>query len=185
MKRTFIAIKVPLSDDIKDIIDDVKFELMEEKIKWVEEWNMHITLFFLGETDFYLIDKVKEKLFLEIAKINSFQLSINKLGIFKNLHDPKVIWLGLMQSKSLLDLKRQVDDIMISLGISAERKYFNPHLTLGRTKFLKDKVNLKSLLDKYREFESVRIQVNKVYFFESVLTPKGPQYNIISEIELA
>lgn len=45
MKRTFIAIKIPVVKQKMEIIADIQEALRDEKIKWVESWNMHITLF--------------------------------------------------------------------------------------------------------------------------------------------
>jgi len=62
MKRTFIAVKIPVSRTTAEIIQDIKSELQDEKIKWVETFNMHITLFFAGETHDEMIKKISSEM---------------------------------------------------------------------------------------------------------------------------
>lgn len=184
MKRTFIAVKIPFKKHTLEIIQDIKTELQEEKIKWVESWNLHLTVKFLGETEEQKIDEIKVKLNEKISHIRKFDLKIQKLGIFGALKDPKVIWLGVERSDKLQNLKNAVDNVLQDLGYTFEKNMFKPHLTIGRIKYIKDKSTLKEIIERYKEYEFDIVKVDRIFFYESQLTPKGPIYKVIKENQL-
>ncbi len=185
MKRTFIAIKIPLSKITAELIHDIKFKLRDEKIKWVESWNLHITLFFLGDTEDDLIEKVKKGLFAILKDIKSFKLKCSGVGVFKNIHNPKALWFGIEKSEKLNELKYTVDKLMSSIGFKTEDKEFRPHLTIARTKHIKEKNLIKELVHHYQDENIQEIEVNEVLFYESKLTPKGPVYSVLTKVSLS
>ena len=184
MKRTFIAIKIPFTKNISEISQRIKVDLIDEKIKWVEEWNLHITILFLGDTDENDIRRINDKFFMGLKEFKSFALNLTGIGVFKNVYNPKAIWLGVEESKNLKDLYKFIIGTLISLGIEIQRRDFKPHITIGRTKFIKNKNNLKNLVERFKEKEIDQIKISEVYYFESTLTSKGPLYNVIHEFKL-
>lgn len=184
MKRTFIAVKIPVSKQTAEIIQDIKSELQNEKIKWVEIFNMHITLFFAGDTDEEMIQKISTALEDVLKSKKSFTLRGKGIGVFKNLNNPRVLWLGIEKSESLQYLKCEIDRMMKKLGFEIENRPFKPHLTLGRIKSINDKRKLKQVLDDYENIELQNFEINKVFFYESKLTPEGPVYKVIKQVEL-
>lgn len=184
MKRTFIAIKIPVLKNMENIVNELKLTLNDEKIKWVESWNIHITLFFIGDTEEDMIVEIGEALKYKLKEFKKFSLECFGLGVFKSIYNPKAFWLGLKESELLQDLKKSVDDIMRSFGYSVDERKFKPHITIGRTKFLKDKNQLKQLINKYENAFIQDIEVNEVVFYESELTAKGPIYKVLKSIPL-
>ena len=51
MKRTFIAIPVTPSPQLKELFRDARYRLSGSGIKWVDPESLHLTLKFLGDTD--------------------------------------------------------------------------------------------------------------------------------------
>lgn len=184
MKRTFLAIKTPISKQTAEFIQNIKFALKDEKIKWVEDWNLHITLFFIGDIDENIIDEISNKLTNNLGGIKSFNLICEGVGVFKNVYKPKVIWFGIRQSEDLTNLKLAVDKVISSFGFTIEERDFKPHLTIGRVKFIKNKDKIKDILEKYKEIEVQNFSINEVIFYESKLTPKGPVYEVLKKFPL-
>lgn len=184
MKRTFIAIRTPISKQTAEFIQDIKFVLKDEKIKWVEDWNLHITLFFIGNIDENIIDEIGNKLTDNLGKIKSFTLSSEGVGVFKNVYKPKILWFGIRQSENLTNLKLAVDKVISSFGFTIEERDFKPHLTIGRVRFIKNKDKIKNALEKYKEVEIQDFSINEVIFYESKLTPKGPVYEVLKKVPL-
>lgn len=184
MKRTFIAIKIPLTKNASELINEIKFELKEERIKWVESWNLHITLFFIGDTEENMIDEIGKSLSEKLENISPFNLKCENLGVFKNTLNPKALWIGIHESESLNGLKLAVNEALSMLGFSTEERLFKPHLTIGRTKFLNDKNRIKKLIEEYKDVVFQNLQIDKVSFYESILTPKGPIYKVLREFQL-
>ncbi|MCG8411593.1 MAG: RNA 2',3'-cyclic phosphodiesterase [Bacteroidales bacterium] len=183
MKRTFIAINTQLSDDSLELVDELKTELQDEKIRWVSNNNFHLTLFFIGDTAPNLIPDILKSLRNALCKFDSFLLKCRGLGVFRNYKNPKTLWFGFEPSEQLLRLKKEIDSVMSFLGFDQELA-FNPHLTLGRTQFIRDKNNLKSLVDRFSNTPIQTFHVNEVLFIESVLTPQGAIYKPLDAIKL-
>lgn len=184
MKRTFIAIKIPLSRQSAEIIDDVKKQLVTEKIKWVDTWNMHITLHFLGDTDETILDDIGTELKKQLKDSKPFSLRCNGLGLFKNIHNPKVLWFGIDRSDELFNLKERVDNALKPFAFFKEGRMFKPHLTIGRIKFIMDKNTLTNVLNEYKNTHLQDFNITEVLFYESELTPKGPIYKVIQKFDL-
>lgn len=184
MKRTFIAIKIPLSRQSAEIIDDIKKQLATEKIKWVDMWNMHITLHFLGDTDETILNDIGTELKKQLKDFKSFTLGCNGLGLFKNIHNPKVLWFGINRSDEFFYLKKRIDDALKPFGFFKEGRMFKPHLTIGRIKFIKNKNILSDILSEYKNMHLQDFNITEVLFYESELTPRGPIYKVIQKFDL-
>jgi 2'-5' RNA ligase len=184
MKRTFIAIKIPLLKQKQELVFNVQQQLKDEKIKWVDLWNMHVTLFFLGDTKVNLIAVISEKIKEQLADMKSLKLKMNGIGVFKSLNDPKVVFIEIEASDELKNLKTRIDQAIVPFGFKNDKREFKPHLTLGRIKFIQDKTNLKRVLEnsKFQDFGD--IHVGEVLLYESILTPKGPIYKVLNRFAL-
>ena len=184
MKRTFIAVKIPVSRTTAEIIQDIKSELQDEKIKWVETFNMHITLFFVGETHDEMIQKISSELENLLKNKKPFTLKGEGIGLFKNLNNPRVLWLGIEESEYLQHVKKEIDQMMGNFGFAIEDRKFKPHLTLGRMKQINNKAKLKNVLEHYKEVKFQDFFIDNVIYYESRLTSSGPIYKVIKQIAL-
>ena len=167
MKRTFFAIKIPLTKNISEIYQQIKVGLEDEKVKWVEEQNLHITILFLGDTDENDIEIICDELSLRLKEFNSLLLKLTGTGVFKNVYNPKAIWLGIEESENLKELYEDIVNAIASKGFEIQKKDFKPHITIGRTKLIKNKHNFKKLIESSKEKEIDQIKINEVYFYES------------------
>ena len=72
--RTFIAVKIEPQAELIELIEHLKKIFEKEKIKWVEENNLHLTLKFLGDTSPTQVEEVKNILLkkLKIQFLNKF-----------------------------------------------------------------------------------------------------------------
>jgi len=179
MKRLFIAIKILDSQELKSQIDFITKSLNDERIKWVEIWNLHLTLIFLGDTEEEKLNDIKVAINSMTALFTQFQLVIKSAGGFKDLENPTVIWLGIEQNQTLEEIKKVLDDNLNRKGISLDSKKFRPHLTIGRTKLIKDKLNLKNIVGNLQGKEISSQQVDNIILYESTLTQNGPVYRAI------
>ncbi|OFX24260.1 MAG: 2'-5' RNA ligase [Bacteroidetes bacterium GWA2_31_9b] len=184
MKRAFIALKISLTKESEKIFIEIKSKLKGEKINWVDNQNMHITLFFLGETEEKQISEIGRKLQDIVREIKPFVFICKGLGVFKNINDPRVIWIGIKKSDDLNFLKQKVDMLMHNFGFEIESHNFKPHLTLGRIKHVKNKAILAELIEKYSEYTFQDVSVNEGIFYESILTSQGAIYKKIQTFKM-
>jgi 2'-5' RNA ligase len=184
MKRTFAAIKIPISKKTKELLNEFKIILKDERIRWVEENNIHLTICFLGDTEESKINEVSDKLTKALKGVKSFDISCVGFGVFKSVFNAKALWIGIEKSNRLENIYLSVEEVVRSLGFVSEHREFKPHITVGRAKLIKDKVRLRNLLNNYKEIEMQKLEISEVCFYESKLTPKGSIYKILAKIPL-
>lgn len=184
MKRTFIAVKIIPEDSMLSILKHLKESLQGEKIKWVDPDILHITLFFLGDTDEKLIPVITEKSQLLFREFSPFDLEFREVGLFRNVSDPRIIWIGTKENPTMKMLKSGIDNELSRLGFESEKREFKPHLTVGRIKWIRDKSRLMELIQLYRNQEVQCSRINKIIFYQSILKADGPEYIPLSEIPL-
>ena len=176
MKRIFIALKVEASAELLRMIATFKALLANESITWVDPVNIHITLSFLGDTEEKKIGALANMLKPRCSGFGEFEFNLAGTGVFKNFRDPRVIWVGIQSSEKLLMLSKIISDGLNENGLDIEERQFKPHLTLGRIKSVRDKENLKTVLERYRDSLFETVYVSEVILYESILTLMGPIY---------
>jgi 2'-5' RNA ligase len=184
MKRIFIALKVAPDKTFLGFISSLKDGLSNENIRWASPDNMHITLVFLGDTEEKKVKAIYSMLNLKCTGFGKFELLIKGSGVFRKWSDPRVIWAGIDLSDKLLQLRGLISEGLKNEGISFEDRPFKPHLTIGRIKYLKDKILLQSLIDNYKNAEIQKIPVNEVILYESILHHSGPEYKTLLKVDL-
>jgi 2'-5' RNA ligase len=101
MRRIFIAVRIEPQSTLKGMISDLKSALKDDRIKWTEPENFHITLAFLGETEEDKIKEVAKMLTRVCPESGELELVLKGAGIFKNINDPRVLWTGIEPSEKL------------------------------------------------------------------------------------
>jgi len=183
--RLFIAIS--LNSQLQQKLTELQEKFRARKgIRWVKLQNIHLTLNFLGEVDEQKIPLIKKAMQKATRGVSPFSLSFDGLGTFPNLKAPRVIWLGLKSEKEVVSLQQRLEKELSRIGFSPEKRKFQPHLTLGRVKFLENK---KEFVKRMQELEqaslSSKLRVDKIELIESKLTPQGPIYSSLCGISLS
>jgi 2'-5' RNA ligase len=176
MKRTFIAIKIEPEDKMKSCISHLREVLRREKITWIDPGKLHITLKFLGDTDENQVKSTTRVLEETVPGFPASEMVFRGLGVFRNLRDPRVLWIGTEAGQTLGELKNEIDDKLLSLGFPKEKRKHRFHLTLGRIKFIRDTELLQDLLAEYRQTLFQKNLISEVIYYESFLRPEGARH---------
>jgi 2'-5' RNA ligase len=184
MRRIFIAVKIDTGKNLLNIISNLKTGLKDERIKWTEIDNFHITLAFLGDTEEDKIKAIVTMLKSVCKGSGVFEIVIKGAGVFKNFNDPRVIWIGIETSEKLNHLYESIKSGLKETGISLEERNFKPHLTLGRIKSIPDRDTLKTIIAGYDNLELQKQEVNEVILYESILSETGPVYKPVGRFGL-
>jgi 2'-5' RNA ligase len=183
-KRLFIAIKILPESKFREIFQSLKVELDDERIKWVEMENIHVTLKFFGDTDEKQIPLITAAVRRGVITVPSFDIELRHLGLFGGYYKPRVIWAGIEPLEPLQELSSAVNKAILPLGYPLPEEPFTPHLTLGRIKFVRDKKKLANLVDKQKD-ASLQVQhIDSLYLFESILRSQGPLYQALEKFDL-
>ncbi|MEM3555395.1 MAG: RNA 2',3'-cyclic phosphodiesterase [Candidatus Micrarchaeia archaeon] len=174
--RAFIAVEV--SDELREKIATLQKNLSIEGVKLVEKENLHLTLFFLGEID----ERMKERVIQAMNKMNfgKFEVSCRGVGAFPSRNYIRVIWVG-VEAPELKKIHSELGKELSQLGFKKEE--FSPHITLARVKFLKDKGALNEFLEENSQSEFGECIVDRIILKKSTLTPEGPIYENVHEVK--
>ncbi len=105
MKRLFLAVDINPGEALINAYDDIRHTLRMEKINWVRKDQMHLTLAFLGDTEENMIPGLVSGMETVAKAHHSFHLTIAGLGVFRNMHDPRVIWTGCKSEQEFQEIK--------------------------------------------------------------------------------
>ena len=181
--RAFLAID--LDDDLKPKINKIikEFKQIDTRIKYVELANLHLTLKFFGDIDTNGLNLLEEKIDGVVSEAEPFNIKIKGCGAFPNKNRIKVIWVGIEDDAAIRDLHDRLDKEFHKLGFDLDRK-FSTHLTIGRTKSVKNKSQVKSTIEKFEDIDMGEMKVERISLKKSTLTPSGPIYEDIRVFEL-
>lgn len=181
--RAFIALDI--SEEIRKELTLVQSQLktkLKDGISWVKPENIHISLRFLGDIRQEDIIKINEIITSLAQETKSFEISLGELGVFANINNPRVIWVGIQKGKDTTKLlQRHLEEKLKTLGFEPERQTFHPHLTLTRIKYLKDKTVLEQCLRIISPDNRLSCLIDKIILFQSTLSPQGSIYTKIFE----
>jgi 2'-5' RNA ligase len=179
MIRTFVAIDIP--EEIKDSMEKIQFRLRsslkEGMIRWTKPNSVHLTLKFFGSISDRDIEHITGLLKDSVKGFKPFTLTAEKVGVFPNARQPRVLWLGLTDGEnSLMPLQKQIDDDLHGIGFPREERPFRPHLTLGRTKAHRGIEGLSVVLEEFKDYQAGIMPAAGLTLYRSDLRPEGPKY---------
>jgi 2'-5' RNA ligase len=177
--RLFTGIDLP--DDVRERLERLLMHLRPcAHLKWSPVYNLHVTLKFIGEWPEDKLPQLETAL-RAVAPREPIPAEVKGLGWFPNPHHPRVFWVGIHGGDALAGLVKDVEAALVPLGIAAEDRAFNAHLTLAR---IKEPAPLQALRSAIAQLESVEFgsfAVNRFYLYRSQPGPAGSIYTKLCE----
>ena len=187
--RSFIAIELP--DELKEGLTQLQAQLKLGKIpsvKWVDPYSIHLTLKFLGNIAVGRIPEVTQAIEEAAQGMSPFHLEVKGLGVFPNVRQVRVAWVGMSgEVDKLSQLQQRIESNLMPLGFTPESRRFTPHLTLARLRdrALPGERERLGQLIAGTKFETVyTIKVDSINLMRSQLTREGAIYSQLSSVEL-
>ncbi|MBK8806357.1 MAG: RNA 2',3'-cyclic phosphodiesterase [Bacteroidales bacterium] len=168
------------TDTIVQFIDKIK-----SIFKWENEIDdLHLTLNYLGSITNENIDLICDKLTEMLQSFPSFKIDYEKTGVFKNIHSPRVLWVGVDYCQELKKLRDLISDCLKDLSITENCEItYTPHTTIGKLKWVDQQTTINRYID---EFATKRISyqnVEEIYLFK-ILKNEESSYEVICSIPL-
>lgn len=192
--RAFVAVWP--SPEIASLLGSAVLEFRKglPGYRWVEPQNLHITLEFLGNVRRTGVAPIARAIDEIASKMVPFELALGQPGTFGPPEKAKVLWVDVSDpQRNLSRLARNVVEGLKPLGFFPDRD-FVAHLTLARKKSASggfvSSAGWQNLWDeKLTELatsadkagQGVTWIVSSLTLVKSVLTPRGPHYEIIRE----
>jgi 2'-5' RNA ligase len=183
--RLFIAVNIPpaVRDDI--YADAEPLRAATNAVRWVASSNLHVTLKFLGEQDEALVSPLHEALESVAARHASIAIETTEVGAFPNFRRPRVVWVGMTGERALQSLAGDIDRALTPLGIPAEARAFQAHLTLGRVKSELRPADATTLAAAAKSCRGARaFALRTVDLMRSELGPGGSRYSVVAAVPL-
>lgn len=181
--RTFLAL--PIEESLKEYIGK-KIEFYKKnissKVKWVENDNLHFTIFFFGEIEDKIIPELIKVIDINSRNFKQIKITLNNISFFPNEKNPRVIFFSLKEGEK--EMKEIYDTLFnpFSKIITMKKEEFKSHLTIGRVKQGLNEQEIGFLIkDNIEQKKSI---LKKITLFQSTLTPKGPIYKPIKDFPL-
>ena len=150
-------------------------------LKPVERENIHLTLKFLGNVSAAKLDEVRSA--LSHVTFPPFSLEIKGAGAFPNLKRMNVIWVGVGEGWSQVELIfEQTENLLHQLGFSRETRPFSPHITVARVKSGRKRDEIAAFLGHLTDESFGTFNVDGVRLKQSVLSSSGPKYSTLYEV---
>ncbi len=193
--RIFIAINLPL--EIKrqlliyqQEIDDL-FEM--SPIRWTKKENLHITLFFIGQTGKEKLKEV-EKIVQEISLRKLFSIELFKIVYgpfgdydFESKEIPKMVWVNLKYLKEFFLLQKDLEQKLQNQNIIQDnlvKNKFSAHITLGRINQWQWKIIEPNERPTINKDISLFFPVNSIEIMNSKLSFKSAEHSIYKSFAL-
>lgn len=181
--RTFIAL--PTSAEIQDKMALIQSDLKQTRadVKWDAPNKFHITLKFLGNVEQNKLENLYLVIGNAIKEKSVFEIVYNSVGVFPNLNNPRVIWIGAEPNQKLMDLQFNIEQACVEIGFPKEERAFYPHITLGR---VKSRRNISRLTDVIKSitFQPMKFLCKEVLVMKSDLRPEGSVYTVLKSFQL-
>ncbi|HZF21434.1 MAG TPA: RNA 2',3'-cyclic phosphodiesterase [Dongiaceae bacterium] len=180
--RSFVSIDVE-DEQILSKIESILSSLssLGGDLKPVERENIHLTLKFLGNVSASKVEEV-ESVFAQVT-FPPFSLEIRGAGAFPNLKRMNVIWVGVGEGWSQVELVfEQTEKLLHQLGFSRETRPFSPHITVARVKSGRKRDEIAAFLGHLADESFGTFPVEEVRLKQSILSPSGPKYSTLFEI---
>jgi 2'-5' RNA ligase len=179
MKRLFIAVDVEFSSEFQALTKQLQNNLKNDDIVWVKHGLQHLTLRFLGATPEAKIESVANILSTLATETTSFDLQLDKMGVFGSKYAPTTLWYGFSEFSSFKNLFEKLEKELIAVGFQANYGNFVPHITIGRIKKVDNKKRFWGTIEALQPQFSQTIPVSQLKLMQSKLTNEGPIYRVL------
>lgn len=179
--RAFIAIEV--SDAVREALVNFnrRLEASVLEVRWTKSENLHLTLCFLGDIKQAQLNRVDDFLALTSYKLRSLRIRVHGLGVFPDLLRPRTLWTGIQgESEALEGAYSLAQHAARAAGVTADKRDFHPHITLGRIRKTPTAA-VSLLLERERNFTGGEFTARHVSLFRSTLTADGARYFLIGK----
>jgi len=165
--------------------ESMKRALAGQRISWVKEENLHLTLRFLGEQDERGLRRAVEAAQVVASQHSAFRFVVRGVGVFPDMRRARVLWVGVQEpAEPLYCLATDLEQELRQRGFPPEDKPFRSHITLARVKEPPPAAVLQRIFASIPDEPLGTVEVRSFVLMQSVLHPNGSQYAPVQEFAL-
>lgn len=154
-------------------------------VRWTPVENIHLTLRFIGPTDDPGAERFAEA--LARVRVEPFLLPVGGVGLFPTRGPAKVLWAGVGHGHTrLYQLRKQVDEALLTVDPGLALPGFHPHFTVGRLDETHEAKAIARFLERHQQWEGPPFRVADFHLLASELAPgRPPVYRMVRSFPLA
>jgi 2'-5' RNA ligase len=180
--RVFCAIELP--EEVRaraaEHIARLREIVPEVRASWERTEKLHITLKFFGEIAGEQVETLSAAASRAVEQVQPFRLVLAQAGAFPPRGNPRVLWLGIVDSSgALAQLHNRLETECAAVGFRREERAFHPHLTLARIRAPQGAGRL-AQAHQQTGFAAMEFAVTDLIVMRSELGPGGSRYTEIS-----
>ena len=176
--RLFVA--STLTDDIKALLQIQAQLYRNPAVRIIPEQNLHLTLFFIGNTPASNLETIKESVQQTAKDHSAFNLNYLCTEPGPNPSAPRLIWARFVQHPEFEKLSRHLATVLSQVQNARQKPI--PHITLARYK--KD-TPLPHQIRVQHADPGLSINVNSISLWQSELASPHPVYRVLETYALA
>lgn len=146
--------------------------------RWLPPENYHLTLRFIGETTRYRAEDID--LGLAAIRARCFPLTLAGVGVFTKSGRSSALWAGVERNPQLDHLQNKIETALQRCGLDAERRRFQPHVTLARLDNVAES-KAGGFVQTHNLFRTQPVTIPQFTLFSSQLGNEAPVYT--AEVE--
>lgn len=151
-----------------------------DRVRWVREENLHVTLRFLGDVDAGRVPGLLREVGEHTAGITPFELRLGAVHPFPSQRRPRVIVLDVLPPDPIRALAAAVERGVVAAGLPREQRRFRAHLTLGRLRTRQRAPDVTAADTPDAE----AFPVTEAVLFHSELHARGARYTPLGRVPL-
>jgi len=153
-------------------------------VRWTPVDNIHLTLRFIGPTEDPAMERFAEA--LARVRVEPFLLPVGGVGLFPSRGPAKVLWAGVGHGHTrLYQLRKQVDEALLSVDPGLALPGFHPHFTIGRLDETHEAKAVAHFIERHQQWEGPPFQVGEFHLMASELAPgRPPSYRVVRTFPL-
>jgi 2'-5' RNA ligase len=182
--RSFVAL--PLPPDVLEALGAVCAALREQpwqdRVRWVPEANLHVTLQFLGSLDPDRRPGVEAAIDALARESRPFDCRVRELRAFPSRGRARVLVAALADDEALRSLAEGLGAALAQQGFAPEARRFRPHVTLGRVR--RPPLREAGAALRTLDFAPVDFTARELVLFASELHTDGARYTPLARFPL-
>lgn len=176
--RSFVALDIPeqIQASLLDVVGDLRKDPHLAALRWIPQFNWHLTLMFLGDQTEQSLISLWQRLIDKIQKQPPVTMDICCISGFPDAKS-SILAAQLKPLPALVDLQAQIRRCCELQGVILDIQRFRPHITLARGG-KRQSVRFSG--------QNLKIfgQSSRVVLYTSELTPQGSVYTAFRETSL-
>lgn len=182
--RTFIAVPVEMPHALEETLTDLQKKFAGERIRWVDQRQLHVTLRFLGELPAEAIAAIGSGFHQAYGVFRRTDFPVEGLGTFSHRSELQVLWARIGEREIFHALHFATKKLLEGIVPVDGKDRFIPHLTVARMKHLRETDRFRREIALYSEKHFGACFLGSVILYRSILRSGGAIHEVLRAVEL-